>query len=232
MLDELRQHILTLEQQRPRARQAAIGISEIGNPCARRHLYKLTNTPKTNTGGDPWPAIIGTAVHTYLDQAFGGHPDWITDQHVTIPTTDGGSIGGTIDLYHQPSGTVIDHKVVGTSSLKRMRQDGPGPQYRTQVHLYGLGMQLAGHTVTTVAIMAWPRAGQLKDAHYWSEPWDPDLCDLALNKLASLQAVATMFGDQAPARTPGTESHCMYCPWFMPAATNPSEACPGPTLTR
>lgn len=229
MIDELRQHIIDRETRRPRATQTAIGISEIGNPCSRRHAYKLAGTPKVNTGGDPWASIIGTAVHKYLDDAFTSTVDWITDQRVTIPTPAGAPLTGTLDLYHCDSGTIIDHKVVGNTSLQRMRKNGPGDQYRTQVHLYGLGMQLAGYTVNTVAIMAWPRTGMLKDAWYWSEPYDPDLCEKALARLDSLQQVTALFGVDAPAHIPATEAHCLYCPWFMPAASNITEACPGTT---
>ena len=56
--------ILWAERQNPRATQANIGPSEIGDPCDRRIGYRLAQIPACNKDFDPWTAVMGTAVHT------------------------------------------------------------------------------------------------------------------------------------------------------------------------
>jgi hypothetical protein len=69
----------------------------------------------------------------------------------------GQEIWGSTDLFDHDTRTVIDHKIVGKSTLDNARRHGPSPTYRTQAHLYGMGWINAGQPVTDVAIAYLPR---------------------------------------------------------------------------
>ena len=147
----------------PRSLQKRIGPSEIGATCDRRIGYKLLGQEE-NPRGDAWKPTVGTAVHAWLEKALedanlaqviaaGGkiedhELDWITEQSVTVGyLADGTAITGSCDAYHRPTATVIDHKIVGVASLRDKKANGPGQQYRAQVHMYGAGFLMAGHKV-------------------------------------------------------------------------------------
>lgn len=53
-----------------RNRQTAIGPSQAGHPCARHLLYMAKGHDRTQRFNDPWPSILGTAGHAWLDTAL------------------------------------------------------------------------------------------------------------------------------------------------------------------
>src|SRR5262245_11881364 len=71
--NELKQDLIEsvrwYERQNPRAAQLELGPSEIGDPCDRRIGYRLAGIPAVNTEFDPFPSIVGTALHSWLDDA-------------------------------------------------------------------------------------------------------------------------------------------------------------------
>ncbi|GAA2618872.1 hypothetical protein SMC26_40410 [Actinomadura fulvescens] len=215
-----------------RSRQAAIGPSEVGEPCDRRVAYRLLDWPTSN-GGDPWFAIIGTAVHAWLADAFGHARHggrWLVEQRVTVRP----GLRGTADLYDTARPTVIDWKVVGKSSLDRYRAHGPSPRYRVQIHLYAAGMVNAGRRVDRVAIAFLPRSGFLDGAHLWSEPFDPAVVERALARLDAItELVCLLDPEQAPERwsviPASPSSECRFCPFWRPGSTDLSKGCPGDT---
>jgi hypothetical protein len=211
----------------------------MGQPCARRLLYEAWATEPANTDSDPWPAIVGTAVHAWLADAFQadnarlGRLRWLVEQRVYL--TDG--LSGTADLFDLDTATVIDHKVLGPSSLKTLRTDGPPPVYRTQLHLYGYGYARAGVRVDRVAIAAYPRSGWLNGLHVWSEPYDPTVAEAALDRHSGLVALgAALDLDAHPdrwAHIPTADAAgCAWCPfWRGGNAPADGSGCPGPTPT-
>lgn len=225
MIDELRSVIRDYESSRPRSRQKDLGPSEAGNPCNRRLAYRLLGANPVNTDSDPWPAIIGTATHSWLEKAFTNDDAdrWETEVKVELPTY----MRGTVDLVDKHTKTVIDHKVMGLTSLKRFKADGPSEQYRTQVHLYGCGLRLAGYDIDHVAIAAWSRSGALKDAHYWCEPYDEQRVEQALRRIDALREVTASLGRDALPLIPTTDANCTWCPFYVPAVTDVTEGCPG-----
>jgi hypothetical protein len=212
---------------RPRSRQQAIGPSGIGDPCPRRIGYTLTATPAAVRGGDQLPAWIGTEAHTGMERITTGHPDWESEHKVTIPDPELGDIHGTADAYHKPSATIVDWKFVGAAAMKIYTRHGPGQQYRTQAHLYGLGMSLQGYTVDHVAIVFIPRAGLSSGIHVWSEPYSDTVAGQALDRLAAIRTITAVEG---PAGLPASpDAKCDWCPWHTPGAVDLAASCPGHT---
>jgi hypothetical protein len=223
LLDEMRQRVRSFEANKPRSLQTAIGPSEIGSTCSRKLAYKLLNVEPVNVDSDPWAAIVGTSVHAYLDAAFKDHERWLTDVRVTLP----GYMAGTLDLYDTQTRTIIDHKVVGKTSMDRFKREGVSDQYRTQVNVYALGMILAGHPVDNVAIVYWSRTGLLRDAQYWQEPYSETIAEDAMRKLEALRTITQAEGLKAITLLPAVESHCYFCPYNLPGVTELETACPG-----
>jgi hypothetical protein len=207
----------------------------MGQPCARRVAYEAFGTEPVNTHTDPWPAIVGTAVHSWLAEAFRadnarlGRVRWLVEQRVRL--TDG--IGGTADLYDLDTATVIDHKVLGTTTMRALRADGPSTVYRTQLHLYGYGYRRAGARVDQVAIAAYPRSGWLDGLHVWSEPFDPAVAEAAMDRQSGLVALGSVLDvDTYPQRwalLPATSGpDCTWCPfWRGGDAPADGAGCPG-----
>jgi len=228
MLTDLKRVILDHERSRPRSKQTSIGPSEAGNPCSRRLAYKLLGVEAVNTDSDPWAAIVGTSVHAWLDDAFKeentrlGWDRWHCSVKVELP----GYMRGTIDLYDAHTKTVIDHKVVGNTTLKAAKNSAPSDQYVTQCQLYGTGMRLAGYEVEHIGIAYWSRSGFLKDAYFWQAPYDEDISETACLRLDALKSV-TAVGLTALPMIPTTDTNCAWCPYYLPAITDVTQGCPG-----
>jgi hypothetical protein len=218
----------------PRSLQAAPGPSELGTPCTRRLAYRALDwEPKPNSDTDPWASIQGTAVHTWMAQTFEaenerhGYARYLIEHPVTLP----GGIRGSCDLYDRHTGGVADWKVTGAANLRKYRTDGPGQQYRTQAHLYALGLQLAGESPGHVAIVFLPRGGRIDDLHTWTEAYSPTVAVAALRRF---QAVQEFHVRADPETHPDrwawlatADAHCLYCPWHLPGSTDLSQGCPG-----
>ena len=233
MLDEMRDVVRWFELSRPRSLQTSIGPSDAGTPCARRLAYKMLDVEKVNTATDPWAAIIGTSVHAWLDKAFSEanahawQPRWEVSTKIDIP----GYMTGTIDLFDHATGTVIDHKVIGATAMAKVKKGITSEQYRTQGHLYGLGLIAAGFDVKHVAICYWSRTGALKDAQYWTEPYDEAIAEAALQRIDALKII-TANGVDSLAEIPTADGFCLYCPYFSPANTDIAQACPGHVIPK
>lgn len=229
MIDDLRRVVRDHERSRPRSLQRDIGPSEMGTACNRRLAYRLLGVDPSNTDSDPWAAIVGTSVHAWLDDAFRrenertGEERWLCDVKVELT----GYMRGSVDLYDRKTATVIDHKVLGTTTMRKFKAEGPSAQYRTQVHLYACGLRMAGANVQHVAIAAWSRTGQLKDAAWWSEPYDEQVVEDALARLDALRTTTATLGAAALPLIPTTDANCMWCPFFLPGVTDATEACGG-----
>lgn len=227
--DALRADLIAMIKDRdnatPRHLQRELGPSEIGHPCMRRMAYGLMGVEKTNPSFDPLPSIIGTATHKWLESAAAhanevlGRTRWSAEVRVNITSW----LSGSCDLYDHDTATVIDYKVPGTNRIAKYKKDGPGPVYRTQGHLYGVGFVNAGLPVRRVAIMFLPRGGTLAGSHLWSEDFDPAIAQEAIDRRNQAAVLLNDFGvENNPDRYEWfTRSgpDCMFCPWF---SVNPS----------
>jgi len=218
----------------PRSRQKRIGPSEVGHPCPRHIAYKWLNMPAANSGGDPWPSIVGTAAHAWIADALEAHNQqlgrtrWLVEQRVQVT----GYLAGSCDAYDLDTNTVIDHKVVGPTMLAKYKAQGVREQYRIQAHLYGQGWANAGHTPRRVQLVFYHRNGRLDDMWVWGEDYSPTIAQRAVERLERIYDLANQLRvDEHPAHwahipaTPGDD--CRYCPWWLPASTNLARGCPG-----
>lgn len=85
---ELREIIEWHGNHSPRNLQVALGPSELGVPCDRQVAGKMAGIPTTNHVVDPWPSIVGTAGHAWLDKAFKAENArhglrWVPENRVT-----------------------------------------------------------------------------------------------------------------------------------------------------
>lgn len=248
LASELQAIITHAAENHPRSLQQDLGPSEAGIECPRRLAYRMTGwpqpqgkTPSGPPGGDPWPATVGTAIHSWLADTFGAAGDrWLTEQPLSIapPLLP----GGNCDLYDTHTNTVIDWKAVGPTALRAYRDIGPRPQYITQVHLYGLGFELAGHHPEKVALAFLPRGGYLSGMWLWTAPYDRARALAALARLTAIQSLIVAV-DNVPggleanpdrwALIPAEPSHgCAWCPWYRPGSTNLGRGCPGDLPSR
>ncbi len=236
--NELIDIIRWADRNSPRAKQKMIGPSELGSLCDRRIGYRIADVQPCNLRFDPWAAIVGTAVHTWLETSVEDYMkihvngDWVTEQTLQIDDF----VVGHSDLYHIPTATVVDYKTAGPDAMKKIHKDGPPPEYVVQVMLYGYGYIKLGRPVKTVALAFYPRAGWLKDSYVWVGNYDQSVAQNALDrlyriagKLISLDLPVTDHRwDQVPAVP---NNYCGFCPWFNPNRTHEQGAsgagCPG-----
>jgi len=193
-----------------------------------------TANSKPQFHNDPIPSIVGTSVHAWLENAAGidngveealgeerPTPRWLTERKLKIATPDGYSIEGSCDLFDQWTGTVIDWKVVGATTLRTVNLHGPSAQYRVQSQLYGLGYQQLGLEVKEVAVCFIPRNGPLREVRLFTQPFDPALATLALKRLQGLEELS-QWEQAKPSPTP---KNCRYC-------AVPLDECPEGLLNR
>lgn len=239
---ELRHVISTTMLAHPRSHQSAIGPSELGTPCLRKLAHRIAGTTPVNRSA-AWRTAVGTAVHAWLADAFdtancelvaaGLGDRWLVERRVTVGTIGGVPIEGSADLFDTATGTVIDWKVVGLTSLRAARMIGPKPQYRTQIHCYARGFAAQGHHVERVAIMWLPQSGELAQAEYWSEPYDETVALEGLARAHSLNMALNLPGPSVIPFLPAVDDYCGTCPYHLAGArSDATDVCRGATTER
>ena len=231
--------ILWAEKLNPRGHQVAIGPSELGTVCDRRIGYRIAGVEPVNVDMDPWPMIMGTAVHTWLEQAFTVWNEanertqaWLTETRLQLDQV----VQGTSDLYSHEFRAVIDWKGAGPDVMRKVRKDGPPLGYQIQAQLYGYGYSLKGLPVDKVCLVFLPRAGWLKDMFVWCADYDQNVAVGAIRRLyliaQNLTNLDTLTYPDRWNDVPATPSNdCGWCPWYNPSsemsdgATN--QGCPG-----
>lgn len=218
--DEYRTLIETAIDGDPRSLQTRIGPSEVGNPCDRCLIHKLAGTPEINTDA-AWLPFIGTATHAALADFFmaanGDRARFLVEATVSVGTIGGVDITGHADLFDLVRRRVNDWKIVGKTTLDKVRRHGPSAVYRIQAHLYGRGFTRRGLPVDTVGIHFLPRnSTSLHDAIVWEEPYDEQVALDALHRADMLAAGIAVVGAEAVlASAPthlGTEFSCRRYP--------------------
>lgn len=242
---ELRRVILDHAARAPRTLQQHLGPSEIGVACDRQVVGKMAALPATNHVVDPWPSIVGTACHAWVEGAFSadnlrsGVLRWVPEQRVTPHPQH----PGTADLYDAVEQAVVDHKFLGPSSLDKVRRDPPR-KYVVQLLLYGLGYRDLGLPVRRVVLAAYPRTAASLDGLY---VWEHGFADEAGNVLPDVaELLQTVFAETAVRReladqvvagvrrldevaTAPDDDECYFCPFYRPqSARDGGPGCPGP----
>lgn len=212
--DELLAMVRHADSKYARSQQTALGPSEIGDPCTFCLASKILGAHERDDFYDPWPAIIGTSVHHWLELAAerdnkDNDTAWSTEVKV-FPDNDLLPSGGKADLYQDTTKTVVDHKVVGLPSLKKYKANGPGVAYRRQIHLYGLGFTKINLPVERVAIAFWHRGGRSTDLWVWSEPYDESYALAALDRYRTLRDLCATAGTALLPNLP-SDPGCYSC---------------------
>ena len=233
---ELRRVVLAHAARAPRTLQEHLGPSELGVTCDRQVAGKFAALPHTNHVADPWPSIVGTAVHAWLAEAFTADNErrglrWVAEQRVT-PHPDH---PGTADLYDAAEQAVVDHKVLGESSMAKVRKEPPR-RYVVQLLLYGLGYRNLGLPVRRVALAAYPRtAASLDGLYVWEREYTPAddalLADVFQQTAIRKQWAERLISQQvqfADIPSAPNDDECYFCPFYRPQAARDNQfGCPG-----
>lgn len=225
--DDLMAMILSRYHATPRHRQVALGPSNIAHPCTRKIALGVMAEPRINPEFDPLASIIGTAMHTWLQSAAElanemlGRERWLTETRVHVAP----GLSGNSDLYDCDTRTVVDWKTASAARLRMYRKD-PGPLYKTQVQLYGLGFEQAGLPVERVAIAFIPRGMTLRSMHVYREQFRREVAQAALTRRdQAIGLCQDLDVEHHPERygwIPAEPSDCNYCPWFAPRSDAPT----------
>ena len=227
-----------VDENSTRSQQQDIGPSEIGNECDRFLAYRLVNWPAVNTMTDPWPAIVGTAIHEWLDRGFRQFQATAGFERWSMETTvhPDPFIRGHMDLFDHWLYTVIDWKTLGVTKMKRWQKSGPTEKNIDQVNLYAKGKVEAGERVDKVCLVGLPRAGWLEDMEVWVDDYRPERAQAALDRLYGVGQLALDLDVVShPERfndIPASPDMCTFCPYFQPSNRDSSAiadgaGCPG-----
>ncbi|MHA6626909.1 hypothetical protein ACU61A_15850 [Pseudonocardia sichuanensis] len=238
---ELRDIVVHYANGSERNLQRHLGPSEIGHLCHRQVAGKLAGLSPTNHILDPWPSIMGTAGHSWMEGCLSsvntglGRVRFLTEYRVT-PGMGFEGHPGTGDGYDADNEAVIDHKLLGVTSMNKLRKDGPSRHYFVQFLLYMLGFRALGLPVQRIVLLAWPRTSSSLDGMYvWEhEVTDADfafLRDVVHPELEYRKqwAVALVTGAAQLMDVPGdTADDCHFCPFYRPqSARDGGPGCPG-----
>ena len=186
-----------------RSQQKQVGPSEIGG-CRRKVWLKLQGAESTNPNTLRLAAIMGTAIHTYIEQAF-ERQDPFHERYILEGEYEYEGLMGHIDMYDKENCEVVDWKTVKKTNLTYF----PSKQQRMQVQLYGYLLVKNNVEVKTVTLVAIPRDGDERDIVYHSEPYDESV---ALAGLAWLKEVEGMTEAPAPEKDAFFCQH--YCNFY------------------
>lgn len=236
---ELRRVVVEHAARAPRSLQLHLGPSELGVVCDRQVAGKMAGLPSTNHVMDPWPSVVGTAIHAWLAEAFTADNArhnllrWVAEQRVTPHDNH----PGTADLYDAVEQTVVDHKCLAESSMAKIRAAGGPPRhYVVQLLLYGLGYRRLGLPVRRVALAAYPRqASSLDGLYVWEREYSP-ADDQLIQEVFAQTATRQEYAKQLHAGrlsltdiplTPDSDV-CYFCNFYRPqSAKDGLYGCPG-----
>jgi hypothetical protein len=219
---KLIQMIQWAENEAPRSKQTALGVSDISVTCDRRLGYRIAEVPATNVDMDKWPAIVGTSIHAWMERAVNSwmrFHDRVWDTEATLRIDD--LILGHADLYSREHAAVIDYKTASSDVMRKVRKDGPPEHYQIQIQLYGYGFEQTGQRVDKVCLVFLPRAGWLKDSHVWCTDYNRDLAVMAINRVYAIaQQLVNLETSIHPHRWEQVTAHpsneCGWCPLYDP----------------
>ena len=219
----IRDDIWMAEYSRERSRQKAVGWSQIGDACARKQAFALTDTAVSNKP-DPLKAMVGTGGHLIMADHY-RRLDAGTGRYAVEQTLAYRGIPGTADLLDRRHAVVIDWKFKPLAKIKRIAREGVeklAPGYIAQAHGYGAGLMAAGEKVSAISLCLIPTDGDLADIHVWSAPLDAAVADRAVDRLEALRGFT-------PAQIPNRPTPlCPWCPYYRPGwAGDRNQACPG-----
>ena len=182
------------DEARPRSQQTAIGVSSLGG-CRRQVWHKL----RGDEGNNPTKrlaAIMGTAIHAAIEQAFAGAEDVLIEHRVEIE----GLPPATIDFYDVAAGEVVDWKT--KVSQEKAKPDQAWPLQLAGYHLLAqerYGVRLDG----AMNLMIWP--GGCQEVF-----WPPEkMAELRRRFIGHVAWAHAVKGAQGVADTAGALEHLL-----------------------
>ena len=187
------------DKTRPRSVQTQVGVSEIGG-CATRVWHKVNGTEVTNPDTLRLAAIMGTALHSMIEEVFTPDPRYKVETEVSV-----GDILGHIDLIDTETNTIWDWKTTTKNSLTYFGSK----QQMLQVQLYGWLANQNGIKVDRVGLVAIARDGNESDITELSWAYDEAL---ALEAVEKYHSIKEQFEPPAPEKD--AKFCANYCPFF------------------
>ncbi len=233
---EIIRMIREYDASRPRSQQVHLGPSEIGAGCDRQIAYKLAGRPEVNQIADPWFPIIGSSVHEMLARAVGwyndvvlkraGDPRFIVENRVKVAAESRGaySTSGSTDVYDADWERVIDWKIVGTTTMRKVKAEGSSMQYRVQGNTYGQGWVQAGYEVKEILICYLPRSNFLDKMFIDTLPFQPELAQRAMERVGNIELLVK---GGIPPETFPVDDCTIWCPFYVPNVPLGTNSCPG-----
>ena len=180
---------------RSRSTQKRIGPSEVGG-CRRRTYYRMHDQETTNV---PLrlSAIMGTAIHTTIEQAF-YRADPFGSEYVLEMEVEYEGLMGHIDLYMPLKKELVDWKTTKLKNLKKF----PSPEQLMQVNLYGYLLKKNGYELETVTLVGIARDGDERDIRVYSEPYNEKIAEDGLFWVKELSTYTDL---------PAPEKYAAFC---------------------
>jgi len=169
MIPSTAELLLKADWERPRSRQRALGVSDLGG-CRRRAGYTVHGYPPEKPSGSV-QAVIGTAVHDAVDRALLRMRDegLIPADSVINEEVQFGGVLGHPDLYVRP--VLRDVKTVGYDmQVANYRLNGPPRRHLWQVQVYAAALIVRGLDVEQVQLDYLVRDSG--NTWMWSGPFD------------------------------------------------------------
>lgn len=167
-----------------RGKQTDIGPSQVGG-CSRKLWLQINGSEKTNPDTLRFSSMMGTAIHSYIQQAF-HRLDPFGERYLleTEVYSEEAGLRGHVDMFDKETGEVIDWKSTKLRNLAYF----PSRQQRWQVQLYGWLIEtVLNIKVNTVTLVAIPRDGTENDIVYHSEPFDLNVANEAFAWLSEVK---------------------------------------------
>jgi hypothetical protein len=201
--NDLIKSLVTTSKGSLRSNQVEVGPSEIGG-CRRKVWLKLQDAKQTNPDTLRLASIMGTAIHTYIEQSFHAQ-DPFGEKYLLENEFEFDGIKGHVDMYDMENKEIVDWKTTKKSNLSYF----PSKQQRWQVQVYGWLVEQNGHVVENVTLVAIARDGDERDIVYHTEPYDAKVAQEALAWLTDVRGMT-----EAPAPEKDASFCKHYCSYY------------------
>lgn len=180
--------------QTDRDQQKEIGVSSLGG-CRAQAWHIINGTSRTNFGTENLAALMGTAIHSIIQEALNKYDlfgeDFVLEQEIN------GVVKGHADFYSRSSKLLADWKTV---TLKKIEGGfKPTTQQKWQVQTYAYMLNQAGIPVERVALVAIPRDGRKRDITCSEADYDEKTALKALQWLDEVKAMTEAPAPEKPA---------------------------------
>ena len=206
--NELIKVVTATQKDSARSKQEEVGPSEIGG-CRKKVWLKLEGQEKVNPNTLRLASIMGTAIHTYIQEAFHAQ-DPFGERFLLENEFEYEGIKGHVDMYDIENQEVVDWKTTKKSNLTYF----PSKQQRWQVQIYGWLIANNGKPVKNVTLVALARDGDERDIVYHTEPYDSAIAQEAIAWLNDVKQMT-----EAPAPEKDVVFCKSYCGYYDPTNT-------------